>query len=85
MAHTPAAEPWSHAERAGTVEAALDGADAAMLVTDWPQLRDVDWAAAAASMNGAVFFDGRNLLDPEAMARAGFVYLSVGRASTRPR
>jgi len=59
---------------------ALDGADAAVLVTEWPELRQVDWAAAAGRMRTAVFVDGRNMLDPEQMRAAGFVYEGIGRA-----
>jgi UDPglucose 6-dehydrogenase len=62
----------------------VDGADAAMIVTEWPELRDVPWEQARAAMAGPVLLDGRNLLDPQAMAGAGFTYLSVGRSTTRP-
>jgi UDPglucose 6-dehydrogenase len=84
MAHTPAGEPWANATRFDDVASAMAGADAAILVTDWPQLRDVDWAGAAASMRGPVVFDGRNMFDPASMAAAGLTYLSVGRATARP-
>ena len=50
-----------------------------MIVTEWPQLREVDWAEAARSMRRAVLFDGRNLLDPAEMRAYGFDYASVGR------
>jgi UDPglucose 6-dehydrogenase len=66
-----------------TVEQALDGADAAVLVTEWPQLNDVDWRAAAGRMRNALVIDGRNMLDPEAMRAAGFAYEGVGRAAGR--
>src|SRR5829696_3337950 len=39
---------------------ALDGADAVVLVTEWPEFRDVDWAAAAERMSGRLAIDGRN-------------------------
>src|ERR687891_1069593 len=52
---------------------ALEGADAAVLVTEWPELRQLDWAEAAGRMRTAVFVDGRNMLDPEQMRAAGFV------------
>ena len=51
-----------------------------MLVTEWPQLADVDWASLAATMRSAVFVDGRNMLDPEAMREAGYRYAAIGRA-----
>jgi UDPglucose 6-dehydrogenase len=70
-------------EQVGSVEEALEGADAAVLVTEWRQLRDVDWAAAAGRMRRALLIDGRNMLDPEAMRAAGFTYEGVGRAAQR--
>ena len=84
MARLPQHEPWTLTTRHSTPLEAVAGADAAMIVTEWPQLRDVPWEQAKAAMAGPVLFDGRNLLDPQAMAKAGFTYLSVGRATTRP-
>ena len=66
-------------EIAATALAALDGADGAVLVTEWPELRELDWAAAAERMRGRVIIDGRNLLDPEAMRVLGFAYEGIGR------
>jgi UDPglucose 6-dehydrogenase len=68
-------------EKVARVEEALAGADAAVLVTEWPQLAEVDWAAAAASMRTPVLVDGRNMLDPAAMREAGFTYEAIGRAA----
>ena len=84
MARLPQHEPWTLTTRHGTPLEAVAGADAAMIVTEWPQLRDVPWEQAKAAMAGPVLFDGRNVLDPQAMAEAGFTYLSVGRATTQP-
>jgi UDPglucose 6-dehydrogenase len=61
--------------------AALDGADAAVVVTEWPELRELDWAAAGSRMRGAVVVDGRNLLDADEMRSLGFAYEGVGRAA----
>jgi UDPglucose 6-dehydrogenase len=58
---------------------ALDGADAAVVVTEWPELRDLDWAAAGERMRTRVVVDGRNLLDPDALRALGFVYEGIGR------
>jgi len=58
---------------------ALDGADAAVIVTEWPELREVDWALAAARMRTKVVVDGRNLLDAAALRAHGFAYEGVGR------
>jgi UDPglucose 6-dehydrogenase len=60
---------------------ALDGADAAVLVTEWPEFRDLDWAAAAQRMRGAIVIDGRNFLDRDALAAAGLAYEGIGRGA----
>ena len=64
-----------------TVDEALTGADAAVLVTEWPHLAELDWAALARRMRSAVLVDGRNMLEPEAMRAAGFTYDAIGRAA----
>jgi UDPglucose 6-dehydrogenase len=80
-------DPVAHAdglhgiEQVTTVDDAVRGADAVVLVTEWPQLRDVDWQAVAAAMRQPVFVDGRNMLDPDAMRAAGFTYDAIGRAA----
>ena len=68
-------------EQLASVEAAARDADAVVLVTEWPQLADVDWPAVGATMRRPVVVDGRNMLDPEAMRGAGFRYAAIGRAS----
>jgi UDPglucose 6-dehydrogenase len=60
---------------------ALDGADAAVLVTEWPQFLELDWAAAGERMRTRLLVDGRNALDPEALRAAGFEYEGIGRAA----
>ncbi|HEX5583825.1 UDP-glucose/GDP-mannose dehydrogenase family protein [Gaiella sp.] len=65
-----------------SVDEALAGADAAVLVTEWPQLAEVDWASLAERMRSAVLVDGRNMLDPGAMRAAGFTYDAIGRAAS---
>ncbi|MSO42320.1 MAG: UDP-glucose/GDP-mannose dehydrogenase family protein [Solirubrobacterales bacterium] len=58
---------------------ALDGADAAVLVTEWPEFAEIDWVEAAGRMNAAQMVDGRNFLDPDALRSAGFTYDGIGR------
>ncbi len=58
---------------------ALRGADAAVLVTEWQQLLEIDWNEAAAAMRGTLVVDGRNALDPEAVRAAGLLYEGIGR------
>ncbi len=59
-------------------EDALDGADAAVLVTEWPEFGRLDWAAAAALMARPLLVDGRNFIDPAAAAAAGLDYEGIG-------
>jgi UDPglucose 6-dehydrogenase len=61
---------------------AVRGADAAVIVTEWPELRDLPSAETLAAMSGNLIVDGRNLLDPDAVRAAGFVYEGVGRPSS---
>ena len=61
---------------------ALDGADAAVLVTEWPEFAELDWAAAGERMARPLIVDGRNFLDPERAARPP---ASSTRASARRR
>jgi UDPglucose 6-dehydrogenase len=79
IARPASAEPWLSATRCQTPAEAMEGADAAVIVTEWPQLLDVDWAAAARTMRRRVLYDGRNVLDPALMREHGFDYTSVGR------
>jgi UDPglucose 6-dehydrogenase len=59
---------------------ALDGADAAVLVTEWPEFAELDWAGAVRErMARPVIVDGRNFLDREALRAAGFTYEGIGR------
>jgi UDPglucose 6-dehydrogenase len=60
---------------------ALDGADAAVLVTEWPELVALDWAEAGSRMRNRLVVDGRNALDPEALRAAGFEYEGIGRSA----
>jgi UDPglucose 6-dehydrogenase len=66
---------------AGSPLDAVEGADAAVIVTEWPELADVDWAAAGERMRSRVIVDGRNLLDPETLRALGFTYEGIGRGS----
>ncbi len=60
---------------------ALEGADAAVLVTEWPELRDLDWADAGSRMRNRLLIDGRNMLDPDELRAHGFEYEGIGRAT----
>jgi UDPglucose 6-dehydrogenase len=68
-------------ELAESAMAALDGADAAVLVTEWPEFAELDWAEAKGRMANALIVDGRNFLDADAIRAAGIVYEGIGRPS----
>ncbi len=58
----------------------LDGADAAVLVTEWPEFRELDWAGEVKRrMAHHVVIDGRNFLDGDLLRSAGYRYEGVGR------
>ena len=58
---------------------ALEGVDACVLVTEWPEFQELEWRLAAERMAGRLVVDGRNALDPEAVRAAGLVYEGIGR------
>ncbi|SFU43649.1 UDPglucose 6-dehydrogenase [Alicyclobacillus macrosporangiidus] len=62
----------------------LAGADAAVVVTEWPEFVALDWRRVARFMRCPVVFDGRNVLKPDEMKMAGVVLLSVGRGCRSP-
>ena len=59
--------------------AALDGADALAIVTEWQEFRSPDFAAIKARLKTPAIFDGRNLYDPAVVAAHGIEYYSIGR------
>jgi UDPglucose 6-dehydrogenase len=58
---------------------ALAGADAAILVTEWPEFGELDWQELAGTMANPLIVDGRNFLDPVSMRDAGYTYEGIGR------
>jgi UDPglucose 6-dehydrogenase len=58
-------------------EQVAQGADAVVLVTEWPHYRDLDWDAIKTTMRSAVLLDGRNLLDRAQLIQKGFRYLTL--------
>jgi UDPglucose 6-dehydrogenase len=59
------------------------GADALVLVTEWPEFGELDMAELARTMRGNLLIDGRNFLDPQRVRDAGLVYEGIGRAGMR--
>src|SRR5579884_2605395 len=60
-------------------EEVVDGSDAVVLVTEWPQFSALDLREVAARMRGNLIVDGRNFFDPDAVEAAGLTYEGVGR------
>ena len=58
---------------------ALQGADALLIVTEWPVFRQPDFDLIAKNLNQKVIFDGRNLYPTAQMEELGFTYFSIGR------
>ena len=71
----------SYAERG---YAALEGADALVIATEWPEFRRPDFDRMRDALARPLVFDGRNVFEPERMAEAGFEYHSIGRPYMDP-
>jgi UDPglucose 6-dehydrogenase len=65
-----------------TVLEAVTGADAAVIVTEWDELRGLASSQVRDAMARPLIIDGRNLLDPDETRRAGFAYEGIGRQSS---
>jgi UDPglucose 6-dehydrogenase len=59
--------------------AALEGADALAIVTEWQEFRSPDFGAIKAALKTPAIFDGRNLYDPTVLKALGFEYFPIGR------
>jgi UDPglucose 6-dehydrogenase len=69
----------SGAKVCDSADAALQDADAAVLVTEWPEFRELDWPAVKDRMRKPLVVDGRNFLDGALLEKEGFTYEGVGR------
>ena len=67
-----------------SADAALKGADALAIVTEWREFRSPDFDAMRAELTSPVVFDGRNLYDPQLMKQFGFTYYGIGRGAALP-
>ncbi len=83
-AHDPVAmerfrqdNPGSEVQCCETAEQVAAGADALVLITEWPQYRDLNWEQVAGSMRSAILLDGRHALDRQRLTRAGFRYVGL--------
>jgi UDPglucose 6-dehydrogenase len=85
VAHDPVANEHARKIFGDRVEfvsnpyAAVEGADALFLVTEWNEFRQPDFARIKSSMREAVLIDGRNIWNPKRMTDLGFRYYGVGR------
>jgi UDPglucose 6-dehydrogenase len=59
--------------------------DALVVLTEWPQFRELDWVRIAGLVNAPVVVDTRNLLDPDVLRRAGLRCIGLGRPEHRRR
>jgi UDPglucose 6-dehydrogenase len=88
VAHDPVAMHETERRIGRTIEyaengyAALDGADALVVVTDWNEYRHPDFARIKQQLKAPVVVDGRNLYDARKMRALGFTYESIGRGAT---
>lgn len=64
---------------ASSTTAALDGADALIIITEWQEFRSPDFEDLKKRLKSPVVIDGRNLYDPATMRQAGIEYFSMGR------
>jgi UDPglucose 6-dehydrogenase len=62
---------------------AATGAEALLILTDWPEYKALDWKKINSVMQLPVIVDGRNVLDPQSMLNEGFEYHSIGRPTLR--
>jgi UDPglucose 6-dehydrogenase len=90
VAFDPVAQKAAHellpaVEMAGSPMEALEGADAAVLVTEWPEFAELDWTEVAKGMANPLLVDGRNFLDPKTVRDAGITYEAIGRPSITDR
>jgi UDPglucose 6-dehydrogenase len=85
VAHDPVAVERAKREHADieicyqpTAEQLAYGSDALVLVTEWPQFRDLPWDEMAPLMQTPLILDGRNFLDRDRLVKAGFRYIGMG-------
>ncbi|MBH9576517.1 UDP-glucose dehydrogenase family protein [Inhella proteolytica] len=69
---------------AASPEAALEGADALLILTEWATFRSPDFDLFKTALRQALVFDGRNLFDPRLLHLLGIEYHAIGRAAPAP-
>ena len=81
-ARRQAAEVLPDLMLADSVEAAVAGADAAVILTEWAAFRAVPWRKLAPTMRRPLLIDLRNIYDPQDAARLGLDYVPLGREAS---
>jgi UDPglucose 6-dehydrogenase len=81
VAEERAGELLTGVEMCDSALGAIEGVDAAVIVTEWPEFAELDLAEVKTRMANPVIVDGRNMLRPEVVRGAGFVYEGIGRVS----
>jgi UDPglucose 6-dehydrogenase len=83
-AHDPIARERFEREHGGMgvhlcdeAESVADGCDALVLVTEWPEYRDLEWEAISKRMRHPFVLDGRHILDREKLVRSGMQYVTI--------
>jgi UDPglucose 6-dehydrogenase len=71
----------THLKLTKTLEQALIGADALVILTDWQKFKSPDFEKIKAQLTTPVIVDGRNLFDPQWMKTQGFIYYGIGRGT----
>ena len=61
------------------------GADAVVVVTEWPEYVGLDWARVATLVRRRLVVDGRNCLSADPLVDLGFTYIGVGRPTRKPK
>ncbi len=79
VAEQSAGELLTGVEMCDSALDAVEGVDAAVIVTEWPEFADLDMAEVKRRMAHPVIVDGRNMLSPAEVRRAGFIYEGIGR------
>ena len=79
IAEEEARKRMSGVQFADSALGAVQGADAAILVTEWPEFGELDWREVKERMSGDLLIDGRNFVDRATVERAGFTYEGIGR------
>jgi UDPglucose 6-dehydrogenase len=79
IAEQEARKRMSGVQFADSALGAVEGADAVILVTEWPEFAELDWGEVKERMAGGLLVDGRNFADRDAVKAAGFTYEGIGR------